>query len=49
MAMGGPPAWGLGMSLTTPHHKKAACYETSNSLELGWILQINDPSDRIWI
>jgi hypothetical protein len=23
--MGGPPAWGLGEGLTTPHPKKAAC------------------------
>jgi len=21
------PAWGLGEGLTTPHHKKTACYE----------------------
>jgi hypothetical protein len=25
--MGGPPAWGLGVGLTTPHRKKQACYE----------------------
>jgi hypothetical protein len=24
---GGPSAWGLGEGLTTPHHKKPACYE----------------------
>jgi hypothetical protein len=24
---GGPPAWGLGVVLTTPHRKKQACYE----------------------
>jgi hypothetical protein len=24
--MWGPPAWGLGEGLTTPHHKGAACY-----------------------
>jgi len=24
---GGPPAWGLGEGLTTPHHKTLACYE----------------------
>jgi hypothetical protein len=23
---GGPPAWGLGVGLTTPHRKKQACY-----------------------
>jgi hypothetical protein len=22
-----PPPWGLGEGLTTPHHKKPACYE----------------------
>jgi hypothetical protein len=25
---GGPPAWGLGVGLTTHHRKKQACYET---------------------
>jgi len=25
---GGPPAWGLGEMLTTPHRKNASCYET---------------------
>jgi hypothetical protein len=24
---GGPPAWGLGLALTTPHCKKLTCYE----------------------
>jgi hypothetical protein len=24
---GGPPAWGLGEVLTTPHHKNASCFE----------------------
>jgi arsenate reductase-like glutaredoxin family protein len=27
--MGGPPAWGLGVGLTTPHRKKLSCYENS--------------------
>jgi hypothetical protein len=26
---GGPPAWGLGMWLTTPHRKKVTCYKNS--------------------
>jgi hypothetical protein len=26
--MGGPPAWGLGEVLTTPHHKKVSGCET---------------------
>jgi hypothetical protein len=25
--MDGPPGWDLGEVLTTPHHKKTACYE----------------------
>jgi hypothetical protein len=25
---GGPPAWGLGEVLTTPHHKNYHCYDT---------------------
>jgi hypothetical protein len=24
---GGPPAWGKGEVLTTPHHKNLSCYE----------------------
>jgi hypothetical protein len=24
----GPPAWGVGEVLTTPHHKILRCYET---------------------
>jgi len=33
---GGPPAWGLGEVLTTPHHKNVSCYElfTKNALDL---------------
>jgi len=23
----GPPGWGLGEELTSPHHKNPACYE----------------------
>jgi hypothetical protein len=26
--MGGPPAWGLGEVLTTPHCKKLVCYDS---------------------
>ena len=26
---GGPPAWGLGEVLTTPHHKNVSCFETN--------------------
>jgi hypothetical protein len=29
LCRGGPPAWGLGVGLTTPHRKKLACYENS--------------------
>ena len=25
--MGGPPAWGLGKVLTTPHRKNISCYK----------------------
>jgi len=33
---GGPPAWGLGEVLTTPHRKNVSCYElfTKNALDL---------------
>jgi hypothetical protein len=30
MARGGPPAWGLGVRLTTPQPKKETCYKTIN-------------------
>jgi hypothetical protein len=31
----GPPTWGLGEGLTTPHNKKPACYKISHrALEL---------------
>jgi hypothetical protein len=26
---GGPPSWGFGVGLTTPQHKKQACYKKS--------------------
>jgi hypothetical protein len=46
---GVPPAWGLGMGLTSPHSKKLACYEMlhraselAGSCEHG-----NKPSDSI--
>jgi hypothetical protein len=26
---GSSPAWGLGVEVTTPHHKKQSCYENS--------------------
>jgi hypothetical protein len=32
----GPPAWGLGKGLTTPHCEKPACYEMLHrALETG--------------
>jgi hypothetical protein len=46
---GGPPGWGLGEVLTTPHRKKVPCYETlyrasdlAGSCECG-----NEPSGSI--
>jgi hypothetical protein len=39
---GGPPAWGLGVGLTTPHRKKQACYETKHEAsELGRVCSTN--------
>jgi hypothetical protein len=47
---GCPPAWGLGVGLTNPHHKKISILQTINmSLGLGLILWINDLSDGICI
>ena len=31
----GPPAWGLGKVLTTPHHKNVSCYGTFVQQEIG--------------
>ena len=35
---GGPPDWGLGEVLTTPHRKKVSCYEifTRKASDLDW-------------
>jgi len=34
---GGPPAWGLGVGLTTPHRIKVTCYEMFQSTsDLDW-------------
>ena len=35
---GGPPDWGLGEVLTTPHRKKVSCYEifTRKGWDLAW-------------
>jgi hypothetical protein len=34
---GVPPAWGLGVELTTPHHKNLTCYEMFQSTsDLDW-------------
>jgi len=35
---GGPPAWGMGKLLTTPHHKNVSCYKmfTKKATDLDW-------------
>jgi hypothetical protein len=40
---------GLGVGLTTPHHKKKPVTNNLHSLGPGRILWINDPSYGIWI
>jgi hypothetical protein len=38
MTRGGPPAWGLGVGLTTPHHKKTSLLRKNHiSLRYGRI------------
>jgi hypothetical protein len=32
----GPPGWGIGVGLTTPHSKKF-CYESRKKEKAGWI------------
>jgi hypothetical protein len=45
MTSGGPPAWGLGVGLTTLHLNEKACLEMSQrASDLGRILWINDRS-----
>jgi hypothetical protein len=46
---GGPPAWGLGVGLTTPHRKKNLLRKLLKSLGPGRIFWINDPSYGIQI
>jgi hypothetical protein len=45
--MGGPPAWGFGEVLTTPHHRNITCFETKHkalvldrTLELHFVVCI---------
>jgi hypothetical protein len=41
--MGGPPAWRLGVGLTTPHRKKSLCYENehkTSDLSSNYAIQI---------
>jgi hypothetical protein len=45
---GGPPAWGLGVGLTTPHRKKNSLRKATQSLGPGWILLMNNLSEGIW-
>jgi hypothetical protein len=33
----GPPGWGFGVGLTTPHSKKNVCYESRTKGKAGWI------------
>jgi hypothetical protein len=33
----GPPGWGFGVGLTTPHSKKTYCYESRTKEKAGWI------------
>jgi hypothetical protein len=47
---GGPPAWEMGVGLTTPHRRKISLLQkTTRSLGPGRIPWINDPRERKWI
>jgi len=34
MRKSGPPAWGLGKGITTPHCKQPTCYKMLQSMDL---------------
>jgi hypothetical protein len=46
---GGSSTLGFDVGLTTSHHRKELVTKQKQSLEFGWALWINDPSDGIWI
>jgi hypothetical protein len=49
MTRGGPPAWGLGMGLATPHRKKIRLLCIFyKSLGLGEFFWINNLINGIW-
>jgi hypothetical protein len=47
--MGGPPTWGLGEGLTTPHRKNLACYEMLHRVsELGGFLGMTQAMANVY-
>jgi hypothetical protein len=45
---GGPPAWGLGEVLTSPHRKKVSCCESFNRVSKAGTCECgNEPSGSI--
>jgi hypothetical protein len=54
MSRDGLPAWGLGVGLTTLHHKKYICYEYSKRASdldgfFGQTTQVTEYGYEIWI
>jgi hypothetical protein len=53
MTKGGPPAWGLGVGLTTPHRKKQIRYEKLHKASdldgfFGRTTQAKEYGHEIW-
>jgi hypothetical protein len=42
----GPPGWGYGVGLTTPHSKKACCYESRTKEKLNGLMMMERVGDR---
>jgi hypothetical protein len=46
LTRGGPPAWGLGEVLTTPHHKKLPSYKSLVSLQKYTSSRLHDTASK---
>jgi hypothetical protein len=47
MVEGGPPAWGLGVGLTTPHRKKNKLVTKNFKKPRTWMDSLDEPRRRL--